>query len=459
MPLFADLSDNQLDCIKPGEVLDLAAGTPLVTEGEKTGYFYVLLSGEVQFWRAYDRQAVLMATGKPGDFMGEMPLLLEGPWMSSVRVSKPARIFRLDTEGFWHMLSTCPTVTRRVLSAAAVRFRNIEGFASQREKLISLGTMAAGLAHELNNPASAALRAASELQKVTDRVQCSLCDLVHELETEHWEHLLDLSEKALEDLGKAPRLDSIARSDKEELFGQWLDAHQIEESWSLAPTFVEAGLDVPWLEQLISKLPPASQATAVRWVEARLNLKLLLLQVSNSTCRVSELVKAVKSYTHLDKAPMQELDVHEGIESTLAMLGHKLKGVTVRRAFDPSVPRIMAYGSELNQVWTNLIDNAIDAVQGKGKICVGTFRDGEQVVVEIVDNGVGIPPEVQAHMFEPFYTTKPVGSGTGLGLVISNRIVADRHGGEIEFTSKPGETRFVVRLPIHGPLAEAPQPG
>lgn len=449
-PLFAALSDDQRGCIEPGEVITLNAGELLVKEGEATGYFYVIVTGEIQFWRAYDRQDVLMATGKPGDFMGEMPILLESPWMATVRASKPASIFRINTDGFWHMLGACPSVTRRVLTAAATRLRNLEGFASQREKLVSLGTMAAGLAHELNNPASAALRAAADLQKATDRVQCLLCGLVHELDTSHWEHLLATSEKAMDGLPGAPKLDSLARSDREEELGSWLEKHGVTESWEVAPTFVEAGLGVDWLEQLVGKLPATNQDTAIRWVEARLSLKLLLQQISNSTSRVAELVKAVKSYTHMDKTPMQEIDIHEGLESTLTMLGHKLKNISVRRAFDRSIPRIMAYGGELNQVWTNLIDNAIDAVSGKGSICIGTFVDSDYVVVEIVDDGVGIPPEVQSRIFEPFFTTKGVGSGTGLGLVISNRIVADRHGGEIEFESEPGKTRFRVRLPIRG---------
>src|SRR5437879_3122079 len=197
------------------------------------------------------------------------------------------------------------------------------------------------------------------------------------------------------------------------------------------------------------KLPPSSHTDALRWLEARLNLKELVGQVEQSTARIAELVKAVKSYSYMDQSPMQEVDIHEGIESTLTMLGHKLKNVTLTRAFDRSLPRIQAFGSELNQVWTNLIDNAISAVNGAGKLCIGTTLEDDQLVVEIVDNGPGIPPEVQARMFEPFFTTKSVGTGTGLGLVISSRIVGDRHGGEIEFESRPGETRFKVRLPVN----------
>jgi len=242
---------------------------------------------------------------------------------------------------------------------------------------------------------------------------------------------------------------NTARSDGADTVANWLDTHGVTSAWDLAPTFVHVGLDVAWLDELAARLPPASHADALGWVEARLRLKSLISEVEQSTGRIAELVKAVKSYSYMDQSPMQEVDIHEGIESTLTMLGHKLKNVTLLRAFDRSVPRIAAYGSELNQVWTNLIDNAIAAVNGTGKICIGTSLEDNQLVVEIVDNGAGIPPEVQSRMFEPFFTTKSVGTGTGLGLVISNRIVGDRHGGEIEFESRPGETRFKVRLPIN----------
>ncbi len=244
-------------------------------------------------------------------------------------------------------------------------------------------------------------------------------------------------------------MDHLARSDQAEAIGNWLNAHGLADAWDLAPTFVNAGLDIAWLDDLTKKIPPASHADALGWLEARLNLKSLVTQVEQSTGRVAELVRAVKSYSYLDQSPMQEVDIHEGIENTLTMLGHRMKNVTLVRAYDRSMPRIMAYGSELNQVWTNLIVNAIDAVNGTGKICIGTSLEDDQLIVEIVDNGPGIPAEVQSRLFEPFFTTKSVGTGTGLGLVISNRIVGDRHGGEIEFESRPGETRFKVRLPIN----------
>jgi signal transduction histidine kinase len=309
--------------------------------------------------------------------------------------------------------------------------------------------MAAGLAHELNNPAAAARRAAAHLQQSTDKVQCLLCELTKALEPGHWQDLLTASEQALAGLLQSPVLDHLARSDRAEAIARWLEARGVASAWDIAPTFVQAGLELPWLEALAAQLPAASHADALGWLEARLNLKSLVAQIEQSTGRIAELVKAVKSYSYMDQSPMQEVDVHEGLESTLTMLGHKLKNVTLLRSFDRSVPRIMAYGSELNQVWTNLIDNAIHAVKGAGKICIGTSLEDNQLLVEIVDNGPGIPPEVQAHMFEPFFTTKSVGSGTGLGLIISNRIVGDRHGGEIEFESRPGETRFKVWLPVN----------
>jgi signal transduction histidine kinase len=448
-PLFSGLSEAQLGCIEPGEVIELPTGTVLVLEGERSPFFFVVLEGEIRLTRTYDRQTVLMGVIQPGKYTGEVTLLLDIPWVATARVGKAAKLFRLGQEDFWRMLSSCETVARKIFQFAAAKMRNMEGYSQQREKLASLGTMAAGLAHELNNPASAARRAAAHLRETTDKAQTLLCQLSKALTHEQWRHLAFASQDAAERLTRASALDHIERSDRAEKIAGWLQSRSVAASWDLAPTFVSAGVDIPWLEELADKLPPESHANSLSWLESRLNLKLLLNEVEQSTGRISELVKAMKSYSYMGQSPMQEVDIHEGIESTLLILGHKLKNVTLKLAFDRSIPRLMAYGSELNQVWTNLIDNAIDAVNGKGKICIGTSHEDNQLVVEIVDNGTGISREVQSHLFEPFFTTKPVGAGTGLGLIISNRIVAERHGGEIEVESIPGETRFKVRLPIH----------
>jgi signal transduction histidine kinase len=448
-PLFSRLTDAQLGCIEPGEIIEVPAGTVLVPEGERSPFFFMVLEGEIRLSRTYDRQSILMGVIKPGQYSGEVTLLLDIPWLATARVGKAAKLFRMGQDDFWRMLSSCHSVAREIFQFAAAKMRNMEGYSQRREKLASLGTMAAGLAHELNNPAAAARRAAAHLRETTDKAQGLLCHLSKILSHDQWHDLAFASQDATERLARAPALDLMERSDSEDRIAAWLQARGVATPWELAPTFVSAGVDVAWLEELARKLPDESQANALSWLESRLNLKSLLSQVEQSTGRVSELVKAMKSYSHMGPSTMQEVDVHEGIESTLLMLGHKLKNVTLNRVFDRSIPRIMAYGSELNQVWTNLIDNAIDAVNGAGKICVGTCQEDNQVVVEIVDHGAGIPLDVQSHMFEPFFTTKPVGAGTGLGLIISNRIVADRHGGEIEFESKPGETRFKVRLPLH----------
>jgi len=441
LPLFSGLTD--ISCLEPGEIVPSDAGKVVVTEGEPPEFFHVVIEGELRATRNYGNQTILLGLAKRGTFFGEIPLLLDSPANATIRALKPSRLFRLRKDDFWRMLGACPTVAQQIFREMATRVRNLEGYSQQRERLASLGTLAAGLAHELNNPATAARRASAHLREVVDNLQSFACELHRLLSPEHWRLLIDAQPEVV-----SPTLDSVTRSDREEEVATWLEQRGVADGWKLAPAFVNVGIGSEELVALACKLPPESLTPAFGWLAATLSLEALLKEIDGSTTRIAELVKAVKSYSYMDKSPMAEIDIHEGIESTLLMLGHKLKNVTVTRKFDRAIPRIMAYGGELNQVWTNLLDNAIDAVKGTGKICIATFLDDDQVVVEIADNGPGIPPEVQLHIFEPFYTTKGVGAGTGLGLMISNRIVADRHGGEIEFESEAGDTRFKVRLPI-----------
>src|SRR5437762_5460693 len=255
-PLFAKLSDDQLGCLDGGEIVEAPTGAVVASEGERTGFFHVILEGEVRATRMYDRQSILLGVNKAGGFFGETMLLLDIPWLAALRVSKPARFFRLDEEGFWRMLGTCPSVAREIFRSASNRMRNLEGYTQQREKLVSLGTMAAGLAHELNTPAAAARRAAAHLQETTDGVQSFICQLGKVLDAEHWEYLVGASLEASK--RAVPKLDHLARSDREDAVAKWLDGHQVPAAWELAPTFVNAGLDSAWLAELMAKLPPAS---------------------------------------------------------------------------------------------------------------------------------------------------------------------------------------------------------
>jgi len=326
----------------------------------------------------------------------------------------------------------------------------------QQEKMAALGRLSAGLAHELNNPASAARRAASELRRALgDGQEAALLLATAGRPPDEAAALTDglteVRRAMVARAAAAETLDPLARSDREDAVAAWLDDHGVPDSYDVAGTLVDAGLDAAWLEGTAQRVPVEALRGVLRAIAATATASTLLDQVERGTTRISELVAAVKSYSYMDQAPLQDVDLHEGLESTLTMLGHKLRaGVTVSRDYDRSLPRICAYGSDLNQVWTNLIDNAVDAMGGTGELRVVTRRDGGDALVEIGDNGSGIPPEIQPRIFEPFFTTKDVGQGSGLGLDIAYRIVVAQHHGDIATRSVPGDTVFTVRLPIAG---------
>jgi signal transduction histidine kinase len=454
VPLFKQLPEDKLAWISEyGEELQLEPGARIATQGDPPDGFYVVLEGETEWTRRVGGQDVFVVKLGEGSAFAELILVLDAPYPTTGRAITPVRLFKLDASSFWEMLRICPEVLRGILATSVERAELHEAVSQQHAKLISLGTMAAGLAHELNNPAAAVGRSAQQARAAFRESSLRAVKL-GELEMSPAERafVAGLPDDAAERAEATPALDSLERSDKEDEVAIWLEDQGVEEAWDLSPALVGAGLDVDWLENLADRLSDeTSVGDVLAWLASEITGDELLREIQKASTRIYELVGAVKSYSHMDKAPQKEADVHEGLENTLVMLGHKLKkgNVEVVREYAEDLPRVCAHGSELNQVWTNLVDNAIDAVAGEGHIKIRTDRENERVLVEIADDGRGIPEEIRDRVFEPFFTTKDVGKGTGLGLDISYRVVEDL-GGDICVLSEPGDTRFQVRLPIKG---------
>jgi signal transduction histidine kinase len=360
-----------------------------------------------------------------------------------------SRVATLAKELFPEMLQHIPALGPRLVAVMSDRIRTITREEQHREKLAALGKISAGLAHELNNPSAAAARAAQSLRESIHVLRNANLRLDRQpLSMEQRSSLADLEERVLAFAARQQEVDPLERSDREQALGDWLEQHGIADAWMLAATIADAGAGVAHLEKLPGKVPAEAIGDVLHRINASYQVNSLVDQIEDSTGRISSLVKAVKEYSYMDQGSQQEVDIHEGIDNTLLILHHRLKhGVEVTREYDRSLPRICAYGSELNQVWTNLIDNAVDAMGGKGELHIRTSRVGDSIQVEVIDNGPGIPPEVKSHLFEPFFTTKGVGDGTGLGLDTVNRIVR-QHRGQVHVESRPGETRFQVSLPM-----------
>jgi signal transduction histidine kinase len=325
----------------------------------------------------------------------------------------------------------------------------------QREYLVTLGKLAAGLAHEINNPAAAAARAVTALEDACQSLLSSLSRLASQEISAQQFTALDMLRRELRPPAVAP--DALDLADQEEDLASWLSGHAISRPWAIAPPLAAAGADPAWCERAAVILPGPALEPGLEWVASTVSASTLLAEVKESSRRISALVAAVRSYSQLDRASMQHIDVTEGLDSTLVMLGHKLRdGVTVVRDYGADVPAIDAHAGELNQVWTNLIDNAIDAMNGNGTLRVSTRAGQGQVVIEVADTGTGMPPHVAARAFEPFFTTKDTGKGTGLGLDIARRIVTERHGGTITIDSRPGRTLLRVSLPVRASRPSRP---
>ncbi|GAB2504932.1 ATP-binding protein [Nocardiopsis aegyptia] len=453
--LFEKLTDDQLARLCAEGRMERFEPGYVYREGDPATCFYVLMEGTVALSRRVGTDDVeTNRTSHRGAYAGAMQAYVSGlegsHYRGSLRAVEATRFFVLPAETFAAIMREWFPMAVHLLEGVFYGTRNTQVRINQRERLLALGSLSAGLTHELNNPAAAAVRATSALRERVAGMRHKLGMIAAGPYTRRtMETLVELQERTAEQVARSVPLTPMEAADREDELGDWLDEHGIGEAWELSATLVQAGLDTRWLEGVAAAVEGATLEGAVRWLGYTVETELLMNEIEDSTTRISHLVDVAKQYSQLDRAPFQVVDVHELLDSTLVMLSGKIgPGVTTVRNYDRSLPRIPAYPGELNQVWTNLIDNAASAMGDEGTLTVRTALDGDQVLVEFGDTGPGVDPQIRDRIFDPFFTTKPVGEGTGLGLDISWRIVVHKHHGSLLVESEPGDTRFQVRLPL-----------
>ncbi|MBP3083360.1 ATP-binding protein [Mycolicibacterium fortuitum] len=471
--LFEHLSDDQLDTLcQAGSIETFPAG-PIVTEGDPATCFYVMLDGElVMSKRSGGVDIQTNRTSMRGVYFGAWSAYIPGEehiYEASVRLTKPSRVFVLDANAFAGFMQSQFPMAVHLLEGHKVGGRRQSQIIGQREKLLALGNITAGLTHQLNNPAAATARAVADLREGVGKMRHKLAMLADgKFTPQALRMLVTIQDEVAEQVAKNKGLEltALETSDREDEMGDWLEDHDITYAWDYAPTFVEAGLDIDWLERISASVDDAlkdgeASATlqaALGWLKYTIDTELRMNEIAEASRRISALLAGAKQYSQMDRGDYQSADVHELLRSTLMMFGDKIgkdKPVSLCKDLDKSLPELHCYPGDLNQVWTNIIDNAIQAMDGHGTLTLRTSRETDEMIrVEICDDGPGIPAEDISRIFTPFFTTKPFGEGTGLGLDLAWRIVVEKHHGDLRVQSKPGDTRFIVLLPLQAPAPE-----
>ncbi|WP_449351464.1 ATP-binding protein [Streptomyces shaanxiensis] len=456
--LFEKLSAEQLGMLCSAGRVELFDPGPVFAEGDPATCFYVMIEGTVVMSRRVGSDDIEVSrTSQQGVYAGAVQAYLgDGKpqrYVNSLRVPEPTRFFVLPAEVFANFMHEWFPMAVHLLEGLFLGSQTFQRAVGQRERLLALGSLSAGLTHELNNPAAAAVRATATLRERVGKMRHKLAVIAQgSYSPEVMANLIDIQERTAERVAKAPALSPLEASDREDVLSDWLDDHGIQDGWRIAPTFVQGGLDEDWLDQVAATVGEEMLPNAIGWLNYTVETELLMDEINDSTARISHLVDAAKQYSQLDRAPYQVADVHELLDSTLLMLSGKIgQQIKVVKEYDRNLPRIPAYPAELNQVWTNLIDNAVQAMNsagGEGTLTVRTALEHDRLLVEFRDTGPGVPADIRERIFDPFFTTKPVGEGTGLGLDISWRIVVNKHHGTLQVESSPGDTRFQVLLPL-----------
>lgn len=432
--------------------IKLHAGEVLAREGDAPRGLFILVTGQMSITRHSEGSDIPIGQHRAPSFFGEIPILTDEPALVTIKAIVDCRIYEIAGEDFRTLLHENRDFERMVFRIMQRRARGLESFIRGREKMAALGTLAAGLAHELNNPSAALVRALKEMPAIN--LQLQKMNLIYgqqQVEAEHTQQWLELRDLGYDTILHNP-IDPITLNDREDELLNWLEAYGVKEAWKLAAPLAEAGVTIESLAQLTMRWqddPSDLREMGLHWLSLSFEMMSMIKHGLQGAEHIAELVQAMKSYSYMDQGVQQEVNLHQGLEDTLRLFAHKLKhGIQVQRNYDPRLRKIWAYGSELNQVWTNLIDNAINAMDGKGVLEITTKQYQQFARIDIIDSGIGIPSDVQSRIFEPFFTTKPVGNGSGLGLETTRRIVENRHYGTISFESKPGRTHFTVCLPL-----------